>query len=44
MKKHFNFRFLAMLAIPIVGISSVIPVFDVNNVAGSRLKLWYSKS
>ena len=39
MKKNFNFKFLAMLSIPIVGISLVIPVFAVNNVAANRLNL-----
>ena len=40
MKKKFNFKFLAMLSIPIVGISLVIPVFAVNNIATNRLNLW----
>ena len=40
MKKNFNFKFLAMLWIPIGGISLVIPVFAVNNVAANRLNLW----
>ena len=39
MKKKFNFKFLAMLSIPIVGISLVIPVFAVNNIAPNRLNL-----
>ena len=40
MKKNFNCKFLGTLIIPIVGISLVIPVFAVNNIATTRLNLW----
>ncbi len=40
MKRKFNFKFLAMLSIPIVGISLVVPVFTVNNITNNRLNLW----
>ena len=42
MKKKCNFKFLAMLSIPIVGISLVLPVFAAHNVAANRLYLWTS--
>ncbi|MGL5591172.1 MAG: hypothetical protein ACRDCF_00315 [Mycoplasmoidaceae bacterium] len=40
MKKRFNFKFLAMLSIPIVGISLIIPVFTVKSVASYRINLF----
>ncbi|MGL4617035.1 MAG: hypothetical protein ACRCUM_02255 [Mycoplasmoidaceae bacterium] len=40
MKKKFNFKFLAMLSIPIVGISLIVPVFTVKSVASYRINLF----
>ncbi|MGL5246474.1 MAG: hypothetical protein ACRC8C_02825 [Mycoplasmoidaceae bacterium] len=42
MKKKFNFKFLAMLSIPIVGISLIIPIFAINNVSNYRPNLFTS--
>ncbi|MGL5640574.1 MAG: hypothetical protein ACRDCD_02910 [Mycoplasmoidaceae bacterium] len=40
MRKRFNFKFLAMLSIPIIGISLIVPVFAVKNVSSYRVNLF----